>query len=609
MNRVVFVALDARFTHSNPAVRSILAYLEANIDPHLLPEIIFLEQNINQSKEFILNKIVETQADACFFSAYIWNIELIKEIIGDLHRLCPDLLIGAGGPELAYSAQSSLEEIPGLDLVSTGEGELAYARLLPLIAQVSSQSQTDNQSEHDHDFASFRKQALAAIREDKTQGFTLSDSDGGYIVIPEKQELDLARSPFLYSNGLEDLSHRYVYYESSRGCPFNCSYCLSSLDKSLRLRDLDLVEKELLFFMDQDVSLVKFIDRSFNADIKRARELWSFLITQTNRKLADDPKLFNAYQKYLAGERKYPPFTRFHFEVEARLLQAEDFELLKQAPKDLFQFEVGIQSFNPKVLKSIRRSQETKPILDALVTLADFANIHCHADLIFGLTNQDLESIGRSFRIILTSKADHIQLGFLKVLKGTQMEIDARDRSFVWEERAPYEVLQTDLLSYQDLVSLKHLEAVFDRFMSGTILEKTRELVYLYNQEMARQDMLAFGLIKPDQALESSSLTSTCFEFNQENNTIAQTNEENLSWDSFDFFLRAGQFFYANGLLDRPISQDEFFIRFYDFVLAYGFTENSNLASAIREDYLNLPRGNLSTWDKLRDKFPSALTL
>lgn len=558
--KVVFVALDARFTHSNPAIRSILNYVRANVHNSELPELIFLEHNINQSKELILNKICDCQADACFFSCYIWNIELIKRIVADLKQVQPDLLIGLGGPEVAYSPEASLRHNEGVDLISTAEGELPYSLLLPRLFEYKAQGQYP------------------------VAGFAWLDKQGNFRSVPAPEELPLDQLPFLYPDGLGHLEHRYVYYESSRGCPFNCSYCLSSLDHTLRLRDLDLVKAELRYFMEQGVPLVKFIDRSFNADPRRAREIWRFLIKHTKERLAKDKDLASAYETYLQKKQTFPPFTRFHFEIEARLLEQADFELLAEAPQGLFQFEVGIQSFDPRVLRAVNRSPETADILRALQCLAEQGRIHCHADLIFGLPEQDMDSIARSFRLILSSRAEQIQLGFLKVLKGTSMAVDAARRGFIWEREAPYEVLATDLITYQELRELKHLESVYERFSSEGVFRHSRNLILTFNQSLAEKDAACLGLRLPRLAQETDAQAS--------------------SWDSFDFFLRAGKYFYSHGLLDRSLSRDEFFSRFYDFVLDYGEEEEGLLASAIRRDYEALPRGNLASWERLRQKYP-----
>ncbi|MDO5015603.1 MAG: DUF4080 domain-containing protein [Eubacteriales bacterium] len=558
--KVVFVALDARFTHSNPAIRSILNYVRAKVPAAKLPELIFLEHNINQSKDLILNKICDCQADACFFSAYIWNIELIKCIVADLKQVQPQLLIGLGGPEVAYSPEASLREIEGVDIISTGEGELPYSLLLPRLLELKAQAKYP------------------------IPGFAWLDDLGDFHHCPDPEIVPLDQLPFLYPNGLENLEHRYVYYESSRGCPFNCSYCLSSLDHKLRVRSLDLVKPELGYFMEQATPLVKFIDRSFNAAPSRAREIWRFLIDHTQERLTQDKNLANTYKSYLKGEQNFPPFTRFHFEIEARLLERKDFELLAEAPQGLFQFEVGIQSFSPRVLRAVNRAPETADILRSLQILAEQGRVHCHADLIFGLPEQDMDSIARSFRLILTSRAEQIQLGFLKVLKGTAMATDAAKRGFIWEREAPYEVLATDLLTYQELRELKHLESVFERFNSEGVFQRSRELILELNKNLAQKDAAYFGISLPESGQDNL--------------------QPPTDWDNFDFFLQAGKYFYRNGLLDRSLSRDEFFSRFYDFVLAYGQKEDGQLASAIRADYEDLPRGNLATWERLRQKYP-----
>ncbi len=564
MKHIVFVALDARFTHSNPAIRSILAWVNTHVAKENLPAVTFLEQNINQPFQALLARLYEVKADAIFFSTYIWNVELVFDILPELRQILPDALLGVGGPEVAYTAEELLKENDFLDLVFTGEGERALEALLPLLKTVEDPS--------------FRQGALGLIdkQKDSLHTFSYKNPKGNIVVLENTAVIDLNDLPFIYDEHFSQLDHRYIYYESSRGCPFHCSYCLSSIDDMVRFRSLDKVFKDIDSFLANRIALVKFIDRSFNCNPKRARAIWQYILDKTPVSIGNSQAKTQPASG--RGKSKAPAYTRFHFEIEARLLEEEDFALLAAAPQDLFQFEIGIQSFNPQVLKNIRRSTDTESILTAIQRLTDKGNIHCHADLLFGLPGQDLSSIARSFRIILTSRADKIQLGFLKVLKGTPMLEEAKKREFKWQKRAPYEVLSTDGLSFGDLCGLKHLEAVFERFWNKALFPRSIEEITLRNESGGRHDFLYFN--SPEPALS-----------------------EGPSFDSFDFFHEAGRYFNQKGYLSRSLSQNEFFYRFYEFCLSYGLSKDSPLCTAIREDYVSLPKGSLGSFEKLEELY------
>lgn len=545
--RYTFLALDARFTHSNPAIRSILTWVKDYLPAEDRGNISFLEHNINQALDLILEKIMRTNAQAVFFSCYIWNINLLKHIIADLRLLRPDLLIAVGGPEVEFSPSLSFEDLPQIDLVLQGEGELIFSTLLPYLKNFAREE-------------NFREAVLSDIRSLSEAssllcGLAYLDKDNTLRTTKAAGTIDLNKLNFIYPD-LSLMEHRHLYYESSRACPFHCTYCLSSRDDRLRFKDVDLVCQDLSRFIEAEVPLVKFIDRSFNAIPKRAREIWTFLIEKTRNKLAKSKNSFKTHQKKgRPSEMNIENFTRFHFEIEARLLKEEDFQLLATAPKGLFQFEIGIQSFDEQVLKNVRRSPDTQSIVAALTRLYEDGKIHCHADLLFGLPGQTLATIEKSFAQALACKADKIQLGFLKVLKGTPLYETAIERDFKWEKRAPYEILSTDLLRYSDLRLLKHLEAVFERFWDYALFPRSMAIL-------------------------------------QENTGSA-----------FEFFSTAGQYFSLNGYLDRPLSQDEFFSRIYDYLLEEDSELSQKLRSSVKEDYLATP-GALSSWETLRERYP-----
>lgn len=556
-SRILFVALDARYTHSNPALRSIMAWADAHVPESKRPELLLGEFNINQRSEQIAGEIHEYGADAVFISIYLWNYRLARELIARLRVSYPHLLIGAGGPEISYTIERSFQEMPALDLLVYSEGESAFEALLPLLARESpDRSQLLP--------LPFRERVLSALCEhpEAYQGLVVRDVAGRLHQSPAPPLIDLDQLPFLYADKLGDLQNRLVYYESSRGCPFHCSYCLSSRNEGLRFRSEERVLKELDYLASKEVPLVKFIDRSFNASPERARRLWQHMIDH-----AEDP-----------------PKTKWHFEIEAVLLGPKDFELLSKAPKDLFQFEIGIQSFNPEVLDAVHRAPQTLPIVNALKTIGKAGNIHCHADLIFGLPGENLHSAARSFRLGLSSGAEVLQLGFLKILKGTAMEAEAERRRFRWLPFPPYEVVQTDALTQEELLQLKRMENVFERVWNDSAFILTRLELLRLNEKLAKLDA---RLIYED-------------EFSRE---AFNSPPENADFNSFDFFFQAGHFFFSRGLQSRPLSLDNFFSVFYDYLLCYGFHEEDPLPRAVRQDYMNLPLGRLKTWERLRQKY------
>lgn len=567
--RTLWLAINARFTHSNPAVRSMIAWCQKHVPKADLPEMLFLESNINQDKDALLVKIMDQQPDVCLISCYIWNITYIKSLLSDLRQLKPDLLIILGGPEVAYTPEESLADMSEIDLIELGEGERVNELLLPFLQRLTPGK-------------NWRSLARQAIQEHAAElpGLAFTHTDGNMVNTGTLPPIDLNELPFIYQDNFQSLDHRYIYYESSRGCPFHCAYCLSAADHLLRFRQLDLVGQELDRFREAEVPLVKFIDRSFNAQPERARKIWKKLIDDTRRDL-DDPIVRTKYQSYLEGRRKYPPYTRFHFEIEALLLEPEDLALLATAPKDLFQLEIGIQSFNPEVLRQVSRSPQTAPILNATRQLVSQDNMHIHVDLIWGLPGQDLASIARSFRVILTSNADKIQLGFLKVLKGTPLWQRFRHelQPYIWQQAAPYTILQTPLLSYRDLVSLHHLEAVFDRFWDKHLFATSLHVLGQLNQARAAQDQARTGSIK------------------------AELTGEEAAFDAFQFFRQLGEYFYTHGLFDRSLSQEEFFIRLSRAYQYLGYPSHHPLYQALIRDYLKRPDGSWELWEKMQKKY------
>lgn len=402
---IVLAALNAKYIHSNLAVYSLKAYAEEQ-GASDCPPIRIMEYTINQPEEDILGSLYETEAEIIAFSCYIWNMEVIRRIARELKKIRPDIQLWAGGPEVSYHAELFLKENPFIDLVMLGEGERVFTQLI--------QGEAWN----------------------RIPG--IAYRTGGQIRLqPPTGLIDLDTLPFVYQD-MNGFAHKIVYYESSRGCPFQCSYCLSSIDKQVRFRSLDLVKRELQFFLDQQVPQVKFIDRTFNCDSVHATAVWSYIYEHDNG------------------------VTNFHFEISADLLTEEQLELLQKMRKGLVQFEIGLQTTNPDTIQAIERHMNIESIRKNIQQVHSFGNIHQHLDLIAGLPYEGLELFRQSFDEAFEMGTEQLQLGFLKVLKGSKMEQKALDYELKYTEVPPYEVLSTKWLSYSDILVLKRVEEMLE---------------------------------------------------------------------------------------------------------------------------------------------------
>lgn len=419
--QIMLVAVDSQFIHSNLALRylyklSDLSGCQAG----------FMETTVNDDVDQVLQELVEHGPELVVFSCYIWNIDFIRKLIGALKGIRPEVLIACGGPEVAYSAEDFLINNPA-DLVMTGEGEAVYPPLLKsLLAAGSGQ---------------WAKADLAGCR-------GLCYRKGGEILAtPPADLIDMAEIPFPYDeNAFHHLKDRLVYYEGQRGCPFGCSYCLSSIDRQLRHKPLDIVKAELKQFMEAGVPLVKFVDRTFNI-----REDWSYEVLSFIQKEHEE----NGYH------------TSFHLEVGAALLSRRTITLFNQARPGLFQIEAGIQSTNRDVLKLVERNADQKRLKEALEEIIAQGRVHVHTDLIAGLPGDTLEAFRQSFNDAMAMGPNMLQVGFLKVLKGTPLERQKEEFGICHRSWPPYEVLQTDTMSYQDLQLIKRIEAVTDKFYNS----------------------------------------------------------------------------------------------------------------------------------------------
>ena len=426
--KILLAACNAKYIHSNPAVYDLRAFASEYKEHILLGE-----YTINQTKDEILKEIYRSGAEVVCFSCYIWNISFVRELIFDLKKILPGTAFWVGGPEVSFDAENFLKEMPQVTGVMVGEGEETFLELARYYIE--------------------KKGTLADIR-----GIAFREN-GEIFHNGWREVMDLSRVPFAYEQ-TEDFANRIIYYESSRGCPFSCSYCLSSIDKKLRFRNLELVKKELQFFLDRKVPQVKFVDRTFNCKHDHAMEIWKYILEHDNG------------------------VTNFHFEISADLLREEELELMSRMRPGLIQLEIGVQSTNPDTIRAIHRNMDLKKLEASVARVKSFGNIHQHLDLIAGLPCEDYESFRRSFEQVYRMKPDQLQLGFLKVLKGSSMYHEAQKYEILYKEKEPYEVLSTAWLSYEDILKLKMVESMVEVYYNSGQFRKTLSWIETYYQEM-----------------------------------------------------------------------------------------------------------------------------
>ena len=417
--KILLAACNAKYIHSNLAVYDLKAY-SSDYDK----EVLLREYTINQPKDEILKDIYGSGADVVCFSCYIWNISFVRELIRDLDKILPETAFWAGGPEVSYDAEKFLTEMPEMTGVLVGEGEKTFHDLLEYYID--------------------GKGSLGEIR-------GIAYRNGEEIRHNGWRELmNLSEIPFVYQH-LEEFENRIIYYESSRGCPFSCSYCLSSIDKKLRFRDLELVKKELQFFLDHKVPQVKFVDRTFNCKHEHAMAIWKYILEHDNG------------------------VTNFHFEVSADLLRDEEMDLMAKMRPGLIQLEIGVQSTNPETIRAIHRHMDLDKLERCVDRVHSFRNIHQHLDLIAGLPYEDYDTFQHSFNDVYQMKPDQLQLGFLKVLKGSLMQEEAEKYGIVHKEKEPYEVLSTNWLPYGDVLKLKAVESMVEVYYNSGQFQHTLE--------------------------------------------------------------------------------------------------------------------------------------
>ncbi|GAB6169454.1 B12-binding domain-containing radical SAM protein [Clostridium carnis] len=495
--KILLTAINSKFVHSNLAVRYLKAFTN-NMDYDCK----IREFSINDRDEKVLEEIIKEKPNVVAFSTYIWNIEMIKRLSELIKLVDENIEILYGGPEVSYDSQNILKELNG-EYIIEGEGEITFS-----------------------EFVEYKlgKRSLDSIR-------GLYYKDGDKIIANGKRPLmNMNEIVFPYEVD-ENLDNKIVYYEASRGCPFNCKYCLSSTTHGVRFLDIERVKSELKFFIDKKVRLVKFVDRTFNCNHKFSMAIWEFLINEETN-------------------------TQFHFEISADILKPMELELLRKAPKDRFQFEVGVQTTNDDVLNRINRFVNFSDIKEKVEELLQIRNIKQHLDLIAGLPGEDYNSFKKSFNDVYSIEPEEIQLGFLKLLRGSSMREEAESYGMKYSPYPPYEILKTKNISYNELLVLKKVEEMVDKYYNS---QKFNNIIkYLVSK----------------------------FE------------------TPFDFYLELGSFFDKKGYFNRNIGNSEYYKVFLDFNMEILKGDNSILSNILKFDYLsfNKKRGMPSFIERTLDK-------
>ena len=418
--KILLAACNAKYIHSNLAVYDLQAYASDYAD-----HIVLKEYTINQQKDDIMRDIYLEHPDVVCVSCYIWNLSFVKELMADLIKILPGADFWAGGPEVSYDAEKFLTENSEFKGVMVGEGEETFKELAGYYVEKNPQDLKD------------------------MTGICYRDGDQ-IIHNGWRQIMDLSSIPFIYKD-LSEFKNRIIYYESSRGCPFSCSYCLSSIDKKLRFRDTETVKKELQFFIDNKVPQVKFVDRTFNCKHDHAMAIWKYINEHDNG------------------------VTNFHFEISADLLREEELQEMSTMRPGLIQLEIGVQSTNPDTIKAIHRTMDFEKLKGIVDRIHSFGNIHQHLDLIAGLPYEDYDSFRHSFNDVYALKPQQLQLGFLKVLKGSHMMEMCKEYGIVYKTQEPYEVLSTKWLDYDHVLKLKTVENMVEVYYNSGQFQNTLE--------------------------------------------------------------------------------------------------------------------------------------
>ena len=504
---IILTAINAKYIHSNLAVYSLRAYADRYRE-----EIRVREYTINQPLDDILMDLYEAHPDVVCFSCYLWNIQYVEQIITELAKVLPGVKIWLGGPEVSYDAPQMMRKYPVISGVICGEGEETFREL----------------ADHFHG----EGKELRDIR-----GIVFRDGDGAVIQNESRPVMDLNRIPFVYED-LENFRNRIIYYESSRGCPFSCSYCLSSIDKCLRFRDIELVKRELQFFIDHEVPQVKFVDRTFNCRHGHAMAVWSYIMEHDRGK------------------------TNFHFEIAADLLNEEEIRLINSMRPGLIQLEIGVQSANPQTIREICRRMDLEKVRANTARIREKGNVHQHLDLIAGLPYENMESFEHSFNEVYAMRPEQLQLGFLKVLKGSLMHERAEEYGILYQDRAPYEVLSTRWLSYGEIIRLKKIEEMTEVYYNSAQFTNTlRRLEKYFPSPFAMYE--ALGTYYERNGLSGISHSRIAryeilYRFIRESG--AENPEEYRQWLTLDLYLRDNvknrPAFLAESTVEKEVAAD-----------------------------------------------------
>lgn len=482
--KFLLTALNAKYIHSNPAIYSLRAYAGQELQPYIE----LAEYTINHSMQDILADLYRRQPRVIGFSCYIWNWDMIQMLLRELPKLLPHTHIWLGGPEVSYEAPGILSSYPQLQGIMIGEGEATFRELVEHYTNLPKQqtaeviSQQENaeavSQQKNAETVSQQENAEAVLQQEnaytawqqgltRIRGLCLPDCVLPWGYTEARGLTDMNTLPFLYQD-LEPFTNKILYYETSRGCPYRCSYCLSSIDKQVRFRDITIVERELQFFLDQRVSQVKFVDRTFNCNHEHAMAIWRYLYEHDNG------------------------VTNFHFEISGDILREDEIALLQKFRPGLAQLEIGVQSTNPKTLEAIHRIMNVEKLEGIVSAIRAGGNIHQHLDLIAGLPYEDYESFAQSFNRVYAMAPDQLQLGFLKVLKGSLMQERAEEYGIFYLDTPPYEVLYTKWLSYGDVLALKAVEQMVELYYNSgqythtlTFLERAFDHPFAMYEAMA----------------------------------------------------------------------------------------------------------------------------
>lgn len=433
--KVLLASIDSKYIHSNLAVRSLKKYAEQKLrESGAFCDIEIAEYTINQQPAKVMADIYKQDADVIMFSCYIWNRAFMEKLLNDLAVVRPDVDIWLGGPEVSFDSEEILVSFSNVRGIMTGEGEETFAKLLSAYAAADEAT--------DYSIDNFNS----------ISGIIYRSSAEAIVCTTQREHLDMDQLPFVYED-LSDFENRIIYYESSRGCPFRCSYCLSSVDKKLRFRSLDQVKRELKFFLDNNVRQVKFVDRTFNCDHDRTMEIWRFIRDNDNG------------------------ITNFHFEMAADILKEDEIQLLGQMRPGQVQLEIGVQTTDPKTLEAIQRPMDFVKLSRNVQAIKQAGNVHLHLDLIAGLPYEDMASFEKSFNDVFALRPEQLQLGFLKVLKGSPMADRCEEYGLKYTAAPPYEVLETKWISYDDLLKLKQIEEMVEVYYNSGQFVRTLELL------------------------------------------------------------------------------------------------------------------------------------